>query len=108
MQKSENFSIKVPIKHELKKGLVFGLRARLPIAIIIGFIGYRHDVMPMMQKLSHGTRAYICNAKGLPGFVDELHIVEILKLAEEKGQLEHAKNWQVLEIDNIVKQLERL
>ena len=66
---SEYCEMKVPIRDELKKDLIFGIGARLPIGIVLGFCGYRHQVMKMMQGFSHGTRAYIINAGGLPGFV---------------------------------------
>ena len=66
---SEPLQILVPIREELKKNLIFGIEARLPIGIILGFYGFRHQVMKLMQCLSHGTRAYIVNADGLPGFV---------------------------------------
>ena len=66
---SELFDIKVPIKDELRKNLIFQIHARPPIGIILGFVGYSYDVIPLMQVLSHGTRAFIVNAKGLPGFV---------------------------------------
>ena len=36
----EKFDIKVQVKDELKKGLMFGLGARLPIANVLGFAGY--------------------------------------------------------------------
>ena len=42
---SENFDIKVPIKDELKKDLIFGIEARLPIGVILGFNGFHHQVM---------------------------------------------------------------
>ena len=63
------FETKVAIKEDLRKTLIFGIEARLPIGLILGFYGYRHEVMHLMQNLSHGTRAYIYNAEGLPGFV---------------------------------------
>ena len=37
----EKFDIKVEIRDELKKGLILGLEARLPIGIVLGFVGYR-------------------------------------------------------------------
>ena len=39
---------KVPIKEELKKSLIFGLEARLPIGIILGYVGYRPIVIDLM------------------------------------------------------------
>ena len=77
----------MPIKEELKKGLIFGLEARPPIGIILGFFGYQHQVMELMQCLSHGTRAYIVNADGLLGFVLEFDIIPFLRKADEAGQL---------------------
>ena len=52
---SESFDLKVQIRDNLKKDLIFGLKARLPIGVILGFVGYTHQVMPLMQVLSHGT-----------------------------------------------------
>ena len=51
--------IRVPIKEKLKHGLIFGFKARLAIAEVLSFLGYDHDVLHLLQKLSHGTRAYI-------------------------------------------------
>ena len=76
---SQPFEIRVTIKDELKKALIFGLEARLPIGIILGFIGYRHQVLPLMQSLTHATRAYIVNAGGLPGFLAAFDAMKLLK-----------------------------
>ena len=76
---SEAFDIKEPIKDELRKNLIFGLQARPPIGIILGFVGYRNQVIPLMQVLSHSTRAFIVNANGLPGFVLTFDIRKFLK-----------------------------
>ena len=84
---SIDFSVDVEIKQELKKKLIFGMNSRLPIALILGYLGYRHEVLPIMQVLSHGTRAYIWNANGLPGFVTELDIIDILWDSEKQGKL---------------------
>ena len=80
---SEHYDIKIPIKDELRTGLVFGIQARLPIGIILSFVDYRFQVVPLMQNLSHGTRAYIVNADGLPGFVFSFDISKHLKEADE-------------------------
>ena len=55
------------------------VRSRNAIATILSYMGYRHDVIPMMQEISHSTRAFIWNADGLPGFVREVNFVDILK-----------------------------
>ena len=89
----KEFEIKVTIKEELKKSLIFGLPARLPAAVILGFLGWRHEVMAIMQNLSHQTRAYICNADALLGFVDQIDILKVLKDADKKGLLSRAKFW---------------
>ena len=66
---SKIFDAKVAIRDEFRKELLFGLEARLPIAMILGLSDHRHEVLPAMQTISHATRAYIINADGLPGFV---------------------------------------
>ena len=66
---SDNLDIKVSIKEELKSVLIFGLQARPPIAHILSFLGYIHEVMPIMQTLSHSTRAYVINTDGLKSFL---------------------------------------
>ena len=90
---SEQMNFKAPIKDELKKNLIFGIQARPPIGIILGFVGYSYQVIPLMQVLSHGTRAFIVNAKGLPGFMLAFDVVKFLKEADAAGQLAHAREW---------------
>ena len=69
---------RVPIKEELKKRLILGLNSRLAIGIVLGFLGCRHEALPIMQKLSHGTRAYIINEDGLQGFIEKSEILGTL------------------------------
>lgn len=73
--------------------MIFGIRARLPIGIILGFFGYRHEVMKLMQCLSHSTRAFIVNANGLPGFILKFEIIRALRQADKAGQLEQARKF---------------
>ena len=59
-----------------------------------------------MQTLSHGTRAYIVNADGLPGFVKNFDfmnfdIIQFLQAAEKADKLEHAKKWQVIFLSEV-------
>ena len=101
----QNFVIRVEIKEELERCLIFKkIQARLPTAVILGYFGYKHQVMPLMQTLSHKTRAYAINANSLPGFVIDMdfigmNLINVLKNADEKGQLDHVKKWQVIELD---------
>ena len=67
-EEASKIVVKVPIKEELKRGLIFGLKARPPIGIILSFLGYSYEVFELMQTLSHRTRAFIFNAQGLNGF----------------------------------------
>ena len=96
---SDNFEIKVEIKEELKKDLVLGLGARLPIAEILRFSGYCDEVPNLIQNLSHGTRAYLVNAGSLSNFLPERDIIGILKGSDKKGKLEHEKRWQELDLE---------
>ena len=81
----ENFKTKVLIKEELKKCLIFNLKARLPIGIILGFTGYRHEILHLMMNISHATRAYIVNANGLSGFLENIEIIKFLKDSDARG-----------------------
>ena len=85
------YETNVQNKEVLYKGLIFGLKARLPIGLILGLAGIRREVMPIMQTLSHTTRAYIINANFLPGFLVEFDIIRHLEAAEGAGHLEVAK-----------------
>ena len=102
---SKDFDIKVLVKDELKKNLIFGLEARPPIGIILGLAGYNNQVIPLLQKISHGTRAFVVNADGLSGFVLPYDILKHLKEADENGQLEHARQWQIIDISKVERKL---
>ena len=45
---SEKFDVLVPIKEELLKGLIFGLKARLPIGVMLKLLGYCHEVAHLL------------------------------------------------------------
>ena len=91
---SEKFENFVQIRDEYKSSLIFGLGARLPIAIVVSFLGFRHQAMPLMQSLSHRTRAYTINADGFANFVIRMEtIAKTLRDANERGELEDAKKW---------------
>ena len=102
---SEHFDIIVPIKEDLKKTLIFGFKSRPTIALSLGFLGYRHEVLPLLQTISHATRAYIYHENGLPGFIFRFDIIKILKSADEKGQLKDAREWQEFDLDLLREEL---
>ena len=102
------FDIRVPLREDLKKALVFGIHARLPVALILSFYGYDHEVMQLMQTLSHSTRAFIWNADGLAGFVCLFKIMEILRESDINGLLEQAKKWQQIDLDQIEEEIDTL
>ena len=91
--------------------MIFGIEARPPIGMILGFYGFCHQVMKLMQRLSHRTRAYIVNAEGLPGFVlkyqFDIDIITFLYKADEAGQLEHARLYQNIDLSIVERKLEK-
>ena len=103
---SQNIDVKVPIKEDLKKGLIFGLEARLPIGVILGFSGFTHEALPLMQNMSNATRAYIYNADLLPGFIQKFEIIKLIKVADRGGQLQNVKEWLNIDIDKLTVELD--
>ena len=98
----DKFDIKVPIREQILKCLIFGLQARLPIATILSYMGYRHDVIWILQTLSHTTRAYIWNANGLEAFIKPLNIINFFRDSEEQGFLEDIAKWQLVQVSKKV------
>ena len=63
------------------------------MGIILGFSGYRHDVLPLMQVVSHKTRAFIWNEDGQKGFLTKFYIMPVLYETEKAGKLEKLTKW---------------
>ena len=63
---------------------------------MLSYVGFYHEVLPLMQRISQSTRAYIINAGGLQGFLIKVDFMQILREADAKGWLEDAKKWQEL------------
>ena len=82
--------------------LPFGkFQTRLGIAKVLGYYGFRPDVYTLMQKLSHQTRAFIINAKGLKGFVVPFNVIEFLENTDDERfnevtQHQHVKKKSVI------------
>ena len=66
---------------------------------MLSYFGFYHEVLPKMQRISHSTRAYIINARGLQGFLIKVNFMQILTEADAKGWLKDAKKWQELNFD---------
>ena len=77
----------MPIQENLKKGLIFGFKARPPVGVMLSFLGYHHYVIHLLQMISHGTRAFIVNAEGLPGFIIKFDLKQVLIQADVSGEL---------------------
>ena len=60
----------------------------------------------MMQVLSHDTRCFIANAKGIDHFVSKLQAIKILESADKKGLLEPARKRQVINFDKLKEELQ--
>ena len=73
--------------------------------MILSFLGYRHEVMQLMQILSHGTRAFIVNANVLPGFLVVRDLVEFLKDKDSKKLLQYTKIWQDFDLIEVGEKL---
>ena len=92
----DEWDILVSIKPEFSKMKPFegkGITARASTAIILAYFGYSFDVLALMQELSHKTRAYIWNAEGLPGFLVKADLLELLKMADTRSDIEKVTKW---------------
>ena len=82
----ERWDINVEIIDAYKKALPFlGLKSRVPVAVVFAFYGYKEEVLPLLQTLSHSTRAYIYNASGLKGFLRGTDIIKMLTMSSNKS-----------------------
>ena len=62
--------LKVKISNKLLKKLpIKKLESRYAMAVVLSFYGDSMEVLELMQRLSHGTRAYFFNEEGLKGFL---------------------------------------
>jgi hypothetical protein len=97
--------VKVQIKQELKRNLIFGIQSRPAIGTILSFFGFSHEVFELMQTLSHSTRAFISNAGRLNGFLVKLDICTILHDAYEIGELDQAEKHQSFKLSSLQTEL---
>ena len=53
----------VSMKDERRKLIPFAkMQSRVTVAIMLGFLGDSDEILNLMQRLSHTTRAYLVNA----------------------------------------------
>ena len=102
---SEKFDVIVPVKQDLKKGLVFGLKARPAIGIVLSFVSQRKETLNLMQNLSHTTRAFIENSNGLNGFLPRFNIMDVVNDPKNSSLLDEALSWQVIDFDQLEEEL---
>ena len=71
---------------------------------MLSYIGNRQQVVTLMQRASHGTRAYIINNDGLPGFLisQREQIMNLLKLPEIQAEAKEAIKYQVIDFDKLM------
>ena len=73
------------------KALPFtNLQSRLASAIILSYVDFQEEVMLIVLRLSHGSRAYLHNAGGLKGFFVQEPLVKIII----REGIENANRWQ--------------
>ena len=111
---THTWDTKVPLNRDYQKVMSLpGIPARGPTAIILSFLSYKHDAIPILQHLSHGSRAYIHNAGGLKGFLIEFNLIDFLKNSEKVSNKWQNVDFRVLrqlldQEDSVVKKLEFL
>ena len=100
---------KVQIKRDLLKSLPTNkIKSRPALALVLSYYGYRHEVMDLLQVLSHSSRAYIQNAAGLPGFLLNFDLIDILKKLDAAGSLEELKKTTVIDLKSLDESLSGL
>ena len=78
-----------------------GIVAREATALIWTYLGWKHEVCPLMQRLSHSSRAYLINAKGLPGFLVPIDIPKMVTNLHKKGLLVEATKWHEIDLQSL-------
>ena len=102
----EKFDARVKLKIKYDKAMPFeGLPAREAMATVWSYVGWKFQVVDILQKLSHQSRAYLYNGHGLSGFLVELNVIPVLKRLESKGKLDEISPWQRVDIEEISNEL---
>ena len=67
----------------------------------MSFYGFDCDVYNVMQKLSHQTRAYIINGKGLKGLLKTFDLIRFLEYVGGE-RFEEAVRFQYVDMSYII------
>ena len=99
--------IRVEIKADQLSSLPFkDLQSRVCTATILQYTGYQQQIILLLQKLSHKSRAYIFNANGLQGFLIKEDYLSVLKSAHADGLWERVTRWHRADFSFIQKELQ--
>ena len=105
----EELTFNVPIKPELSKALpIPELQSRHAIAIVFSFVGFSAEVIDLLQNLNHKTRAYICNAKGLQGFLIKEPIFSALMSLKNPEEFNKVTKWHNVDMKLVFHSLRQL
>ena len=78
-----------------------GVNAREAMATIWSFVGWKHEIIEILQKLSQRSRAYLYNANGLRGFALEMRVMRVVKKLAAKNLLDEISKWQCINLDEL-------
>ena len=67
---------------------------------MLSYAGDKREIYEFSQKISHSTRAYITNAQGLKGFLQEYTIAQLLVKAPQE-----VHQWQIINIREVQRQM---
>ena len=67
---------------------------------MLSYAGDKSEIYEFSQKISHSTRAYITNARGLKGFLQEYTIAQLLVKAPQE-----VHQWQIINIKEVQRQM---
>ena len=93
------------IRRKYLKSLPFrNLRTRLGTAVILSYFGDDEAVSRLLQRLSHRSRAFFFNAKGLKGFLT-VSVSTILERATAQDLLKEETKFQKVDVQSLIRAL---
>ena len=106
--RKRGFDIIVEIRTNFMKCQpIEGLQSRLPVVTIFAYMGFKHEVMPILQQMSHKTRAYAFNADGFKGFLLRLDPIRFFRRSDVKGLMNEVTQYQVVDLPMLKIELDK-